>query len=153
MLRFAGGNAKMSTDVVVLNLGFPGPIGPPGLGAPPGGAPLTVLQKIDATDYNTQWAALPTVARGSAVLDFGAWPGSNNAQVSVTGQTLINANSSIVVSVQYVAQGTNTASDVQFYDGLMEVIASTPIPGSGFTVYGYSNEKIQGQILVTWTWV
>jgi len=146
----------MSTDVVVINTGFPGPIGPPGIGAPPGGTANQVLAKIDSTNYNTQWLtvnlAMLTENSGNGFVDFGAWPGQNTASLFVPA-TNIQAINAPIVSIDNAAQGTYTASDIVFLTNLVEILVSPPVPGVGFTITLTSTERIQGQIPLSFSWV
>jgi len=143
----------MSTpDVVVVSLGIQGPQGVPGLGAPAGGLAGQVLAKVDNTNYNTQWVTIKSPNTGTAILDFGSFPGSNYAQVFVGGQPFILSSSTPIPSVEYVATANNTAADVQYYDSILELTTDIPVNYQGFNIYGFSTEKIQGKIQVSWTW-
>lgn len=69
---------KDDTGTVTSMLGTPGTPGAAGVGVPTGGAGGQVLEKIDGTDFNTQWAtpagaAVSSVngATGAVVLDDG----------------------------------------------------------------------------------
>lgn len=53
------------TSVVISSAGTQGIQGAVGLGFPTGGTAGQSLQKIDATDYNTQWATIPAGATGA----------------------------------------------------------------------------------------
>jgi len=75
-----------------------------------------------------------TQAAGSAVIDFGAFPGATDAQVSVTGQPGIQANSIVEAWIAAAASADHSA-DEHWIDP-PRVMAGNIVPGTGFTVYG-----------------
>lgn len=94
-----------------------------------------------------------TAAIGSAEIDFGAYPGSNEASVSVTGQTAITGSAS--VEAWLMADDTtasHTASDHRYAAALMGLTCGTPTAGQGFTIYARSIEKLTGAFKVRWVW-
>lgn len=90
---------------------------------------------------------------GTAVIDFGAYPGANEATVAVTGQTGIGAASKADVFVMGEdTTSDHTASDHRFADSLMALNAGTPTAGVGFTIYATSGHAMQGTFQVRWVW-
>jgi hypothetical protein len=92
-------------------------------------------------------------AVGSAEIDFGAWPGANEASVAVSGQAAITSLASAEAWV--MADDTtddHTASDHRYADALMGLTCGTPVDGVGFTIYGRSTEKLTGAFKVRWVW-
>ena len=92
-------------------------------------------------------------AIGSAELDFGAYPGANEASVAVTGQTEITAPSS--VEAWFMADDTttdHTAADHRYAPVFISLTCSAPSAGVGFTIYGRSTQKMQGKWSVRWVW-
>lgn len=92
-------------------------------------------------------------ATGTAVIDFGAWPGSTQASVSVTGQTNILATSK--VSAFLMADDTtsdHTAEDHRFIGVLLTLTCGTPTAGTGFTIYANSLHDLTGTYSVRWVW-
>ena len=90
---------------------------------------------------------------GSAEIDFGAWPGANEASVAVTGQTDITSLAS--AEAWLMADDTtadHTAADHRYAAALMGVTCGTPADGVGFTIYGRSTEKLTGAFKVRWVW-
>lgn len=88
---------------------------------------------------------------GTATLDFGA--GSNEASVSVTGQTGISATSKADAFV--MADDTtvdHTASDHRYLAALAGFTCGTPTAGTGFTIYATSTQKLEGTYKVRWAW-
>lgn len=91
--------------------------------------------------------------QGTATLNFGAHPGSNEASIAVTGQAAIVATSKAEAYVMADdAVGTHTASDHRYFAALAGLTCGTPTAASGFTIYARSLEKLEGQFLVRWVW-
>lgn len=91
--------------------------------------------------------------QGAATIDFGAFPGSNEASVSVTGQTSISGTSKAEAYV--MADDTtsdHTASDHRYFAALVGLTCGTPSAGTGFTIHARSTEKIQGTFALRWVW-
>lgn len=90
---------------------------------------------------------------GTATLDFGAFPGSNEASVTVTGQTSISATSKAEAYIMGDDTTSNhTASDHRYVGLWLALTCGTPTAATGFTIYGRSTEKLQGQFAVRWVW-
>lgn len=92
-------------------------------------------------------------ATGTATLDFGAYPGSNESSVVVTGQTGISTTSKAEAFIMADDTSTDhTASDHRYAAILMGLSCGTPTAGNGFTVYARSVEKLQGTWTIRWVW-
>lgn len=92
-------------------------------------------------------------ATGTATIDFGAFPGSNEASIAVTGQTSILATSKAEAFV--MADDTtsdHTASDHRYFAALIGLTCGTPTLATGFTIYARSTEKLQGTFALRWVW-
>ena len=90
---------------------------------------------------------------GTATIDFGAFPGANEAAVAVTGQTGISATSKAEAFI--MADDTtadHTAGDHRYAAALMGLTCGTPTAGTGFTIYARSTEKLQGTFALRWVW-
>lgn len=90
---------------------------------------------------------------GTATIDFGAAPGSNEAQVAVIGQTDIGVGSS--AEAWFMADDTSadhTASDHRYAPMFIALTCGTPTAATGFTIYARSHEKMTGQWSVRWVW-
>ena len=90
---------------------------------------------------------------GTATIDFGSWPGSNEASIAVTGQTSILVTSKADAFI--MADDTtsdHTASDHRYADALMGLTCGTPTASTGFTIYARSLEKLVGTFQVRWVW-
>lgn len=92
-------------------------------------------------------------ALGTATIDFGVFPGSNEASIAVTGQTGITAASKAEAFVMADStSGTHTANDHRYFAALVGLTCGTPTDGVGFTIYARSAEKLQGTFLLQWVW-
>jgi hypothetical protein len=92
-------------------------------------------------------------AQGTATIDFGAFPGSNEASVAVTGQAAISGTSKAEAYIMGDdTSGTHTASDHRWAAALVGLSCGTPAAGTGFTIYGRCLEKMQGPFAVRWIW-
>ena len=93
------------------------------------------------------------MATGTAVIDFGAFPGSNEASVVVTGQTTISGTSKAEAYLMGDdTAGSHTANDHRYVGLWLALTCGTPSAGNGFTIYGFSSEKLQGQFQIRWVW-
>ena len=90
---------------------------------------------------------------GTATLDFGAFPGSNEASIAVTGQTTITVDSKVDAFVMGDdTTSDHTASDHRYFSTLVGLSCGTPSAGTGFTIYARSTEKLQGTFTARWMW-
>lgn len=92
-------------------------------------------------------------ATGTAIVDFGAYPGSNEASVAVTGQTTISATSKAEAFI--MADDTSvdhTANDHKYGALFIGLSCGTPTASTGFTIYARSTEKLQGKWTIRWVW-
>ena len=92
-------------------------------------------------------------ATGTAIIDFGAFPGSNEASVSVTGQGTISTTSKVEA---YIMADDNTSdhstSDHRYFAALVALTCGTPTASTGFTIYARSLEKLQGTFALRFVW-
>jgi hypothetical protein len=90
---------------------------------------------------------------GTATINFGADPGSNEASVAVTGQTGILSNSKVEAFV--MADDTtsdHTANDHRYLPQFVSFTCSNPTAGIGFTIYGRSIHKMTGTYQLRFVW-
>ena len=88
---------------------------------------------------------------GTATIDFGS--GSNEAQVTVLGQTGISSTSTVSLSVSADATSTaHTASDHRYFLELCSLTSGTPVANTGFTIYARSVHKLTGTWTIKWSW-
>jgi hypothetical protein len=93
-------------------------------------------------------------ATGTATLNFGAYPGSNEASVAVTGQTSILSTSKADAFVMAGdTSADHTASDHRYLELFANLTCGTPTAGTGFTIHARSAEKLTGQWTIRWVWV
>jgi hypothetical protein len=91
--------------------------------------------------------------QGTATIDFGAFPGSSEASVSVTGQTGINGTSK--AEAYLMGDDTtadHTAADHRYAPAFIGLTCGTPSAGTGFTIYGRCLDKMQGTFSIRWVW-
>lgn len=94
-----------------------------------------------------------STGQGTATINFGAAPGSNEASIAVTGQASILATS----KVESYLMGDDTtadktASDHKYAGCFINLTCGTPTAATGFTIYGRSTEKMQGTFALRWVW-
>lgn len=92
-------------------------------------------------------------AQGTATLDFGAFPGSNEASVAVTGQGTILATSKAEAFV--MADDTtadHTAVDHRWFAALAALTCGTPTAATGFTIYATSLNPLVGTFKLRFVW-
>lgn len=98
-------------------------------------------------------------AQGTAVLDFGAFPGKSDASVDVTGQTEILAISLVEAWLRPVATGDHSADEHRVET--LAVLAGNIVAGVGFTISGRNTSqlgshgqgtRLYGQWTVAWVW-
>jgi hypothetical protein len=92
---------------------------------------------------------------GTAVLDFGAFPGKADATVAVTGQTGILSGSIIGAWILPIATADHSA-DEHAVEAL-KVDAEAIIAGTGFTIHGFAEPSGQstrryGTFTCAWAW-
>lgn len=91
-------------------------------------------------------------ATGTTTIDFGAFPGSANASVNVTGQASILSGSLVEAWVLPIATADHNVGE-HIVDP-PNVIAGDISAGVGFTIYANTNNNIRhyGQYTVAWVW-
>lgn len=93
------------------------------------------------------------MSTGTATIDFGSFPGSNEASVAVTGQTSILGTSKAEAFVMGDdTTADHTASDHRYFSALAGLSCGTPTAGVGFTIYARSTEKLSGTFALRWVW-
>jgi len=93
-------------------------------------------------------------AQGVATLNFGAYPGTNEASVAVTGQATISATSK---AEAYIMGDDTTvdhdAADHRYGAALIGLSCGTPTASTGFTIYGRSVAgELTGLWSIRWVW-
>lgn len=122
--------------------------------APASGGGTTNFLRADGTWAVPSGGGGTTVNTGSATLDFGAAPGSNEASVAVTGLTTILATSKVQAWVMGDDTSVDhTASDHRYFLVFAALACGTPTAATGFTIYGRSTQKLTGKWTVRYLWV
>lgn len=110
--------------------------------------------------------------KGTATLDFGAFPGASDASVAVTGQASILAGSYVEAWIRPVATADHSADEHMVET--IKVFAGNISAGVGFTIYGFNTSdlyeiplgatglnnagaigkgtRIYGQWTIAWVW-
>lgn len=93
------------------------------------------------------------MATGIATIDFGGHPGSNEALVVITGQTLIQTTSNVEAWIMADdITVDHTANDHRYFAALVALTCGTPTASTGFTIYARSFEKLTGTFKIRWVW-
>lgn len=90
---------------------------------------------------------------GTAVIDFGAFPGVNEAFVSITGQTAILSTSAVEAYLMSETSAGQTAIDHQYLGLFATFTCGDIVAATGFTIYGRAIEKLTGAFTIRWVWV
>lgn len=90
--------------------------------------------------------------QGSAVIDFGAWPGSNEAEVVVTGLADMTAETGAEAWPMAEASGSHTAADAAYAARFYSLTCGAVVAGEGFTIFARSEHKLQGPFKVRYVW-
>jgi hypothetical protein len=90
---------------------------------------------------------------GTATIDFGSHPGTNEASVAVTGQGSISGTSKAEAWVMGEDTSSNhTAEDHKYLPQFASFTCGTPVAATGFTIYGRSVHKLTGTYTLRWVW-
>ena len=89
--------------------------------------------------------------QGTITVDFGALPGSPEANVVITGQTGISAGSLVEAWILPVASADHSADEHRVDPP--RVVASDIVAGTGFTIFALANAgRAYGLWTVAWVW-
>lgn len=99
--------------------------------------------------------------RGTAVLNFGSFPGKSDTSVAVTGQSGIVSGSLVEAWIRPV-DSVDHSSDEHRAETL-KVMAGDIVAGVGFTIFGMNSGQVSqpngqgtrlyGQWNVAWVWI
>lgn len=91
---------------------------------------------------------------GTATIDFGAFPGSHEAAVTVTGQTAILVTSKCDAYVMGDdSTADHNAEDHRWLECFASLTCGTPTAANGFSIRARSTERLQGTFALRWVWV
>lgn len=89
--------------------------------------------------------------QGTAEIDFGAFPGANESSVTFADAT-VGATSKVEAYIMADDTTTDhTASDHR-YIPLWLALTAKPTAGVGGTIYGRSDQKLQGKFALRYVW-
>jgi hypothetical protein len=93
------------------------------------------------------------MATGTATIDFGAWPGSNEASVVVSDASV--AALSLIEPFVMASDTTadHTAEDHRYLPLFASFTAGNVVASTSFTIYGRAPEKLQGTFKIRWAYV
>ena len=90
---------------------------------------------------------------GTAVLDFGAFPGSAHATVAVIGQAAIQTTSLVEAWFAAAATADHNADEHKALPLIADLTYSDLAPGTGFTIQGWSRRnRLTGRCSLNWAW-
>lgn len=89
---------------------------------------------------------------GTATLNFGAWPGTNEATAAVAGQAAISTTSAAEAFLMAEASGAHTAADVAYAALFMALTCTVPVAATGFTITARAAYTLTGTFAVRWVW-
>lgn len=91
--------------------------------------------------------------QGAAEVDFGAFPGANEASVAVIGQAeILDTSGAEAYIMGDDTTADHTSGDHRYAAAMIGLTCGTPVPGVGFTIYARSTEKLTGAFAVRWVW-
>jgi hypothetical protein len=92
------------------------------------------------------WASIPSATGAYSVttIDFGAFPGSSDASLTITGQTGIDTSSVVSAWLQPADTDDHTADEHRVET--ISVMAGNVIPGTGFTIYAQNTSQLNERL-------
>ena len=88
---------------------------------------------------------------GTVTLNFGAFPGSNEASITFADASVLAGSKVEAFIMAADTTSDHTASDHKYAPQLFSLTAS-PTAGVGGTIYGRSIHKMQGTFAVRYVW-
>lgn len=79
-------------------------------------------------------------AQGTTTINFGAFPGSSDTSVVITGQAGIVAGSLVEAWVRLVATADHSADEHMVET--IKIFAGNIVAGTGFTIYGLNSSQL-----------
>ena len=99
--------------------------------------------------------------RGTAVLNFGSFPGKSDTSVAVTGQSGIVSGSLVEAWIRPVDSVDHSADEHRVET--LRVMAGDIVAGTGFTIFGMNSGQVHGpdgqgtrlygEFNVAWVWI
>jgi hypothetical protein len=85
-------------------------------------------------------------------LDFGAFPGSNEASVTVTGVATIGASAKVEAFIMRATTADHTPNDHSYAAMFCGLTCGDVVASTGFTIYARSEQKLTGTFTVQYVW-
>jgi hypothetical protein len=122
-------------------------VGDSGSGGKAGAVPAPASGDAAANKFlkaDGSWSLTPAASAswttGTAILDFGAFPGLPEATLVITGQAAIASGSLVMAWVCPVDTADKTADEQAFEDIVIK--AYKIVAGTGFTIIGYAGRSV-----------
>lgn len=90
--------------------------------------------------------------QGTAIIDFGAAPGSNEASIAVSDASVSGTSKAEAYIMADDTSVDHTANDHRYVINWLRPVCGTPSAGVGFMIYGYSTEKLAGKFTLRYVW-
>ena len=90
------------------------------------------------------------ITKGTAVIDFGSFPGSNQASVNITGQGSILSSNVANAKIRQEATLDHTINDHNYIALFTNITCSQPSDGVGFTINVTSEYQLIGTFNLDW---
>lgn len=89
---------------------------------------------------------------GTTTVNFGAYPGSTDASVAVTGQASI-VDGSVVKAWRRIVATADHSADEHWVEEDLDVYAGNIVAATGFTIYAKSRSgRLYGSFTISWSW-
>lgn len=88
------------------------------------------------------------VNNGSTTVNFGAFPGTSDASVTIAGQAGIGAGSKVKAYI--IATATADHSADEHWAETLDVMAGNIVPGTGFTIYAKNTGTLSEPVTQSW---
>ena len=89
---------------------------------------------------------------GTAALNFGAAPGTNQVDLAITGQGSILAGSYVEAWLSATPHANHNLEEMKLLAGKVGILAHSKSAGVGFTITATTELRLTGNINVEWVW-
>lgn len=105
----------------------------------------SLIDDVDAAAARTTLGIVGGGAQGLTTIDFGAFPGSSDASLAITGQAGIDSTSVVTAWLQPADTDDHTADEHRIET--ISVMAGNVIGGTGFTIYAQNTSQTNEPLL------